>query len=452
MAFRTICAHLLRCFPEFFSAIDIGFPVIGDLGVASVSRTLVNSMILFQGQRPELVWYFGIAAFVVAQGVWIGFLLLEHRRRTRLEAERGRTAAALRESEWRNRAILDAFPDLMFLLDERGVYLDWYANDPRNLYVPPDQFLGKTLREVLPPVVSELCIDALQQVVSSGVPARVEYSLQIDGETRFFETRLVRCRDLKVLSIARDITELKRAETGLQQLSSQLLSLQEEERRRIATELHDTTAQHLFAININLENLRRMGEELSPAGLELLNECRVLCESSLQEVRTLAYLHHPPELERTGLVSAVRWFVEVFRKRTGIAAELQAAPEMARLPLELETDLFRVVQEGLSNVFKHSGSSTATVVLKNNDDHVFLQIRDSGRGMTGGEAPVAVHIPTGVGISIIRQRLRRWGGRLTIESNGEGLLLSVHVPFSAEERALKAGAAFGNSGRVVADH
>jgi two-component system, NarL family, sensor kinase len=381
------------------------------------------------------VWYIGVAILILAQAAFIGFLLLEHRTRTKVEAERVRTAEALRESESRNRAILEALPDLMFVLDERGTYLDWYANDHRGLYVPPEQFLGKTVEDVLPPEVSQKCMSAIAQALSSGQPARMEYSLQIGKDTFFFETRLVLFKDRTVLCIARDITELKRAEIELRHLSSQLLNLQDDERRRIARELHDTTAQHLFAITINLENLRRMDYGISPAGVELLSECRELCESSLQEVRTLAYLRHPTELEHTGLVSALRWFVEGFRKRTGVVAELQAPTELAPLPLEMENDLFRVVQEALFNVFKHSGSPSATVVLTGDEEHVLLQIKDHGHGMTYGTTRIPIDPPIGAGMSIIRERLRRWGGHLTIESNEEGVSLSVQVPIKTDNRS-----------------
>jgi len=385
------------------------------------------------------VWNFSITFLLVVQAIWITFLLIEHVRRTRLEAERQKTAAALRESESRNRAMLDALPDMMFLIDERGTYLDWHANDRRNLYVPPEQFLGKTMDEIMPREISQLFKPVFEQVLSTGKPARVEYSLKIDGETRFFETRIVLCPDRKLFSIARDITELKRAEIELQQLSSQLVSLQDDERRRISRELHDTTAQHLFAISINIENLKRMGAGISRAGIELLNECRDLCERSLQEVRTLSYLSHPAELERTGLISALRWYIEGFRKRTGIAVDLQIAKGLTRLPNEMEIDIFRVVQEGLFNVFRHSGSQSATILLQGSDDHLVLQIKDSGRGMHDGAASSRKELPAGVGISSIRERLRRWGGNLKIESNGDGALLVAEVPVPAPEKAAAAG-------------
>jgi len=283
--------------------------------------------------------------------------------------------------------------------------------------------------------VAKRCTAALEQVLSTGTPARVEYSLQIRGELRFFETRIVLCRERKLLSIARDITELKRAEIELQELSAQLLTLKDDERRRIARELHDTTAQHLFAITINLENLKRMGAGISKAGMELLGECRDLCERSLQEVRTLSYLSHPAQLEGTGLIPALRWYVDGFRKRTGITVELQVAPELPKLSSEMEVDLFRVVQEGLFNVFRHSGSRNATVVLGGREDHVCVQVKDCGRGLFEEALRFADNPSAAVGLTSIRERLRRWNGHVKIESTGDGASLSVQLPVHVNEAA-----------------
>ena len=374
------------------------------------------------------MWY--VAFLIFTQAAWIGFLLLEHRRRTKLELDREKTAEALRESESKNRAILEALPDMMFVMDEHGTYLDWYANDPRNLYVPPEQFLGKNIQEILPTDVSKQCGQAFERVLASGLPARIEYSLRIDGEARHFETRIVRCRDRKLLSIARDISELKRAEIELQQLSSQLISLQDDERRRIARELHDTTAQHLFAITINLENLKRLNTGISRQGVELLSECRDLCERSLKEVRTLSYLRNPQQLEDTTLVAALQWYVDGFRKRTGITVDFQPADGMAKLPSEMEVDIFRVVQEGLFKVFKQSGSTSVTIVLDSNEDRVLLEVKDNDQRLPRLPRPTEVDRGAEVGISSVRERLRRWGGHVDVESIGSGALLVAEIPLN----------------------
>jgi two-component system, NarL family, sensor kinase len=286
------------------------------------------------------------------------------------------------------------------------------------------------MQEIMPPDVAKPCGEAFEQVLSTGMPARVEYSLPKNGEPRFYETRIVRCRDRKLLSIARDISELKRAEIELQQLSRQLMTLQDDERRRIARELHDTTAQHLFAITINIENLKRLGTGISRQGVELLNECRNLCESSLKEVRTLSYLRHPPQLEDTSLVSALRWYVDGFRRRTGIAVDFQPDPELQKLPTEMEVDIFRVVQEGLFKVFRNSGGRSATIILESNEGHVFLEIKHSGHWAKDQVTVPNTDPESEVEVNSIRDRLQRWGGYLQIKSNNDGALLVAEIPIS----------------------
>jgi signal transduction histidine kinase len=231
-----------------------------------------------------------------------------------------------------------------------------------------------------------------------------------------------------LLSIVRDLTEKKHAEQQLQQLSSRLLSLQDEERRRIAGELHDVTAQNLFAITINLETLRQQMTDLAPSGMEILNECQNLCEQSLQEVRTLSYTLHPPALDRHGVMPSLDWYIQKFAERTGMEISLDASPDLGRLPLEMETDIFRIVQEGLSNIVRHSGSRTASVQIKKRSGQFVLQIRDKGRGLPDRNVDSENGSRFGVGLPSMRERVRRWGGHLHIRSGDDGVLLLIHVP------------------------
>ncbi|HET9219697.1 MAG TPA: ATP-binding protein, partial [Terriglobia bacterium] len=188
-----------------------------------------------------------------------------------------------------------------------------------------------------------------------------------------------------------------------------------------------------------IENLKRMDRGISRAGVDLLNECRDLCERSLQEVRTMSFLSHPTELEGTGLVSALRWYVEGFRKRTGISVDLQLSKGIAGLPNELEVDLFRVVQEGLFNIFRHSGSRNAVISFQADDDHVLLRIKDGGHGIPEAKSRSHKELPAGTGISSIRGRLRRWGGHVTIESSDNGAVLVADVPIHEQEKAVAVG-------------
>jgi len=184
-----------------------------------------------------------------------------------------------------------------------------------------------------------------------------------------------------VLVASSDITERKRleeerlhAENELSQLTARLFNLQDEERRRIARELHDGTAQNLFAISIDIDLMRKQTSNGDSEINSLLDESATLCEQSLQEIRTLSYLLHPPLLDQVGLVSALKWYVEGFSKRTGIEVSLVALDIGGRMGSEIETALFRIVQEGLTNIRRHSCSETASIRLRRDSEQIFLEI------------------------------------------------------------------------------
>jgi len=245
-------------------------------------------------------------------------------------------------------------------------------------------------------------------------------------------------RPRQMLGTVTDITDLKNAEEELKQLSACLVNIQDQERRRIARELHDGTAQNLFAMTLNLGQLSRSG--LSAKSKKVLTDCQSLCEATLRDIRTLSYLLHPPMLEQRGLAEALRWFVDGFAKRTGIDVRFEAPDVWERMAMELERDLFRIVQEGLSNVARHSGSTTGEVRLERCNGEVVLQIRDFGRGISqtneaNGPLP---ELFSGVGIPGMRDRLRQIGGRLEIRSDEHGTSIIATVPFQPESSELTA--------------
>jgi signal transduction histidine kinase len=231
-----------------------------------------------------------------------------------------------------------------------------------------------------------------------------------------------------------DITELKQAEVSLQELTSHLLRSQDEERRRIARELHDVTAQNLFAITLNLTRLEKQLPHMSDRAHLLLRESLEISERSLQEIRTLSYLLHPPLLDQTGLEPAIRWYVDGFSKRSGFDIRALALEDVGRLPSEIETALFRVLQECLTNIHRHSGGRSASVRLAREAGRVVLQVGDDGRGMAGGvlAGTVGGVQSLGVGIPGMRQRLRQLGGDLRIESGAKGTTVTAMVPIGKD--------------------
>jgi two-component system, NarL family, sensor kinase len=210
-------------------------------------------------------------------------------------------------------------------------------------------------------------------------------------------------------------------------LTEQLLAAQDDERRRIARELHDGTATTLVALSLDLARL----VECLPAGegRELAVACAELCEQSLRELRTVAFVLHPPLLEREGLAVALQWLADGFGKRSGIRVTFEAGSAGVRLQPHLELALYRIAQEALTNVLRHSGSRTAHVSLAFVGAGVRLTVSDEGHRPTDGRARLA-----GVGIASMRERLRAVGGRLRLAFRRNGTVVTAEVPRGERRR------------------
>lgn len=223
----------------------------------------------------------------------------------------------------------------------------------------------------------------------------------------------------------------------LAELSNRILTLQEEERRRIGQELHDSSAQTLAAVAMNLTLLeRKAGAGLNASAQSALKESVALVEQCAREIRTVAYLLHPPFLDEVGLVAAVRWYAEGFAKRSGISVQVDASPTMGRLPREVETALFRIVQECLTNVHRHSKSSTVRLHLARNPNTITLRVEDSGRGITPDTLQALADSDTrgGMGILGMQERMRHLGGQLDITSGNDGTVVLATLPLSTVQR------------------
>lgn len=225
-----------------------------------------------------------------------------------------------------------------------------------------------------------------------------------------------------ILAMVQDVTERMQAEAALRELSARLLTAQDEERRRIARELHDTTAQQLAALALNLAVISKLVINAPPKASQILADCRELVEQAALEVRTTSYLLHPPLLEAAGLVGAVKEYASGFARRSGIKVVLALQEELGRLPAEVELALFRMVQEGLGNIHRHSGSSTATIRLAREPGRVSLAIEDTGHGIPAAvlSALQSKTGAVGVGIAGMRERLHQLKGRLEIDSGSGG--------------------------------
>ncbi|HEY6188773.1 MAG TPA: PAS domain S-box protein [Pyrinomonadaceae bacterium] len=286
-------------------------------------------------------------------------------------------------------------------------------------------------------------IDAeIRAAVAERKPYELEHRIiTADGDERVVQEHALidvdeAGRPRRIIGAVQDITERTRVEQSLEQLTGRLLHLQDEERRRIARELHDTTAQNLLAIVINLETLLQKASALPRDFVDAIAECQSLCEQTQAEIRTLSYLLHPPMLDEAGLILALEWFIDGFSRRSSIRVDFVAPPDFRRLPSQMETALFRVVQESLTNIYRHSGSATAEIRLERDESQVHLRVKDRGhgidaRGNGGGRAKLTGAL--GVGISGMRERLRQLGGRLEVRSNGTGTSVTAVLPLGKEE-------------------
>ena len=234
-----------------------------------------------------------------------------------------------------------------------------------------------------------------------------------------------------------DISKRKQVEQELRVLSGRLLNLQDEERRRFARDLHDSVGQLLAGAAMNLSLVQQKLSQLDPEVLKLLSEGNGLLDEALREIRTLSYLLHPPLLDEVGLISALRWYVAGFAERSQIKVELEVPENLGRFRRELELALFRIVQESLTNVHRHSGSESAKIIIARLPNQLRLKVEDAGRGMTTPLSAQEKGSP-GVGISGMRERVRQLGGQIQIRSGNWGT--AVEVLFPLEEPAPSFGA------------
>lgn len=219
---------------------------------------------------------------------------------------------------------------------------------------------------------------------------------------------------------------------ALRRLSVKLLTVQDEERRRIARELHDSLGQDLTAAKISLDMLAQEYDHASPH----VHEAQELVERCIADTRTLSHLLHPPLLDEAGFTSAAKWYVEEFGKRSGITTRLEIPEHVNRLPRRTETALFRILQEALTNVHRHSGSKAVEVRVEADDTKVALTVKDFGGGVPREILERFWKTGTvGVGLAGIRERLKELGGLLQIESNEDGTLLQATIPVNLRDGA-----------------
>ncbi|HUN63811.1 MAG TPA: response regulator [Candidatus Sulfotelmatobacter sp.] len=228
--------------------------------------------------------------------------------------------------------------------------------------------------------------------------------------------------ELKVRERTRELDERNRE---IRDLTGRLLKLQDEERRRLARELHDSTGQMLAAMKMNLCQL---SDQASGRDTEsLVKETIALNDELCGHLRTMSYLLHPPLLDELGLASALAWYAEGFTQRGKIVVDLEVSPDFTRLPEDLELTVFRVVQECLTNIHRHSGSSSAKIRLTQTPEEVRVEVIDAGRGIPADRMRDGKIVP-GIGIMGIHERMRQLGGNLEVNSSDKGTTVTATLP------------------------
>ena len=351
-------------------------------------------------------------------------------------SERKQLEQQLIRSERQYSTLVKNSPDVICRLDRELRFTYCSPNFDLLFGLPDHVFLGKQASEVAVPDYDWKGFEYMCRWAVEKVQATVH---EFQYRERYYRTRIIPeyppgGEVESVIMITEDVTERQLAELELQRLTTRLFTLQDEERRRIARELHDGAAQNISAIMLNLHRIENLPADQIPKRNELIADTRHLAQQSLAELRTLSYLLHPPVLDQFGLDGALQWFAKGFSERSGIQIETDAVHDIGRLPLEVETALFRIVQESLTNVRRHSGSDTATIELERHNGEVRLQILDRGHGMLeSANGPISANTELGVGIPGMRQRLVQLGGRLEIQSSNKGTRITAVVPISGGE-------------------
>jgi PAS domain S-box-containing protein len=242
--------------------------------------------------------------------------------------------------------------------------------------------------------------------------------------------------------VARDITDRKEAEESRKktEFAAKLLQVQDAERRRIGRELHDGLGQLVIAVKMNASQVFKEKDKLSPTAARCITENIELIGQALEEIRTVSYLLHPPMLEEIGLLSALAWYAEGFAQRSKVKVALELADDLGRLPEDYELSLFRVAQECLANIHRHSGSPTAAVKLMRTSKEIKLEVTDAGKGIDKHfQSKIASGASIGVGFRGMQERVKLMGGKLAVQSSDHGTSVAVTLPITwnndAEDRA-----------------
>jgi PAS domain S-box-containing protein len=433
----------------------VGPSVVGTLlSVVGVWYLFLPPLHSFALQNPE-VEISGMVGFLVFSGFIIAFGEANRRSKARSEreiTERRRIEDELRKSQQEleqrvkertasleqnvaeiaeKAALLDLANDAIFVKNVDGKISYWNQGAERLYGWTVAEALGHSPSELLH---SEYPIQ-LQEIETKDYWQGELRHTRRDGVQIVVASRWTTLRDnegkaVAWLEINTDITSRKRAEAAARSLSGQILTLQDEERRRLARELHDSVGQLLTTIKMNSAVVQSVQRD-SPVAKAALDNA-ILIDQVISEIRTMSHLLHPPLLDEVGLPSALRWYVDGISERSKIAVDVDIAENIERLGNDMEIAIFRVVQECLTNVHRHSGSRSASLRLALEDGHVRLEIKDAGRGIPLEKQLALTSCgQLRVGLRGMRERVHQLGGNLDVQSDSMGTTITAMLPKAA---------------------
>ena len=350
--------------------------------------------------------------------------------------EKSQLLREIRANEAELRAVHSAIPDLMFVLDRRGIIVAYNAHRREELYVPPELVSGSNILAIMPAELGARMLNAIQEALTTNSITTMEYDLPFPTGTQHFEARLAPMNEDCVVAVVRSITERKlfetelvRQRTQLRRLASELTVSEERHRRELALQLHDSIGQELAIARLRLQ--RGAETQGTPEALEHYGAASRLLETSIKQVQALTFEMSPPALHELGLPHALRSYSRHMQKTHGIEIEYEESGDQANLTGDQKILMFRCARELMANVVKHAEATHILVSLAYEPDEVAVRVEDDGKGFDPHQyltqSPIdELHF----GLFSIRERIAAYGGRLEIKS-GEGTVATVSIPLGA---------------------
>jgi PAS domain S-box-containing protein len=344
-----------------------------------------------------------------------------------VEEAGGQRVYALEDADLPYSILVERMQEGAAMLNARGDIIYCNPSLAHLLDRPHETVIGVPLQDFLDPIDRPSCQALLSEthVGSSEGEMRVR---RADGAVipANFSFRLL-SRDKSTTGVLiTDLTEQKQQE----EFASRLQRMQDDERRRLSRELHDSVGQLLVAIKMNISVVRQEAYKLSTEAAKLVGDNAAMIDEIGNEIRTISHLLHPPLLDEVGLPSALRWYVDGFAQRSKIEATLDIPKNLNRLSQDMEIAVFRAVQECLTNIHRHSGSSTCAVKLTQDEHGLRVEVKDSGRGIPKAKQ-LTLPSSGGVGLRGMQERIRQLGGTLEIDSSKNGTIITATLPVHA---------------------